>query len=71
MCMFGGAPSMPAPELPPTPAPAPTQIDPAVLAARQNARMRAAMAGRGGTVASTPGGDLSSVDTAKKSLLGA
>ena len=70
MCMFGGAPSMPAPELPPVPAPVPTQIDPAVLAARQNARNRAAMGGRGGTVATSPGGDLSDVTSTRKALLG-
>lgn len=44
------APSMPAPAAPVTPPPAPTLVDPAVIAARQNLINQQAMAGRGTTV---------------------
>lgn len=72
MCMGGGG-GGPAPA--PVPAalpPPPTQIDPSVLAARQNARDRAAQAnGRASTIAgSSVSTDLTDTSSQKKALLG-
>lgn len=56
MCMFGGSPSMPQPAaVPDALPPPPTAIDPAVLMAKQNARLNAATR-RGRTVATSPQG---------------
>jgi len=48
---MGGAPAMPAPAAPAAnPPPPPTQMDPAVIAARQNLINQQSMAGRGQTI---------------------
>jgi len=80
MCLFG-MPSMPAPPpmppappSPPAPPVTPTQADPAVKAAREDARRRAAgLQGYRSTIATSGsglGGAASPVTTAVKTLLG-
>lgn len=77
MCLFS-MPSMtplpPAPPTPPAPPVAPTQADPAVKAARDDARRRAAgLQGYRGTIATSGlglGGAPTPITTALKTLLG-
>lgn len=70
MCM-GSAPKTPAPPpLPPEPPPPPTMADPAVSSARRRTRAQAALAGRAADIITTPLGDLSPVNTTKKTALG-
>ena len=77
MCLFSPPPMPPmpqAPSLPPAPPPAPTQADPAVRAARDDAKRRAAgLQGYRSTIATSGLGLQSApapLTTALKTLLG-
>lgn len=58
-----------APKLPPPPPPIPTAIDPAILAAKEKERQRAAT-GSLSTRLTTPQGLTTTASTTKKTLLG-
>jgi hypothetical protein len=57
MCFFGGAPRPPDVAMPPTPPPAPTALDPAVVRAGDDMKRKAAaMQGYSATITNTGGG---------------
>ena len=66
--LFGKTPSIPAPVTPPAPLPAPT-ID-AARQSQQARDMAASRRGRASDILTSTSGDLSSVNTASKTLLG-
>lgn len=70
MCVSPNVPTAPTPPtIPAAPPPPPTAVDPAVLAARQNARDRSALAGgRASTIATSAIPD--DATSTKKQLLG-
>ena len=70
MCMFS-SPSMPAAPPPPAPPAPPKDVDPAISAAKEDERRRAALArGRSSTILTGGRGLTSEPRTAGKSLLG-
>jgi hypothetical protein len=65
------APKLPSPPPPPADSgPSPTQADPAVQRARDDARRRTAAGGRQSTVLTSPAGLLTPASTTRKTLLG-
>ena len=68
MCLGTSSPT--APPLPPPPPPPPTAADPRVRQSRNRSRQRSLISSRGGSIATSQQGDLTTANTEKKSLLG-